>query len=223
MTESYFRVLVVDDDEAMREVCSEVLVAEGYDVSLATDGWEALGLIGMRWDLVITDFNMPGLDGVGFYRAAVSRVPEISDKFIFMTGDRASARVIEGMNRRLVKKPFKVRELLDMVESVLKESEASRKDRRVRLNGCGLRIRFDGSELAAVGEDLSLHGMKIRYQGKPFDSGPGLKISIDNLNISRDARVVWSTASSGSESFSGIIFEKPVPPSIFAELVPNCL
>ena len=74
MTESYFRVLVVDDDEAMREVCSEVLVAEGYDVSLATDGWEALGLIGMRWDLVITDFNMPGLDGVGFYRAAVSRV-----------------------------------------------------------------------------------------------------------------------------------------------------
>lgn len=223
MAESYCKVLVVDDDEAIREVCSEVLSSEGYDVSLAADGWEALGLMGLRWDLIVTDFNMPGLDGLGFYRAAVSRMPEISGKFIFMTGDRASARVIEGMNGRLVRKPFKVRDFLDAVESVLKDSEASRQDRRVRLSGCGLHIRYDGSEVAAVGEDLSLHGMKIRYSGRPFEAGPGLKICIDNLNVCRDARVVWSTSSGGSESFSGIIFEKPVPASLFAELSPNSL
>ncbi|MBI2400361.1 MAG: response regulator [Deltaproteobacteria bacterium] len=222
MAENFFKILVVDDDETMREVCSEVLASEGYDVSVAAGGWEALGLIGLKWDLIITDFNMPGLDGAGFYEAAVSRIPEISDKFIFMTGDMASARVIEKMNGRLVKKPFRVRDLLNAVESILKESEPSRRYRRVRLEGCALHIRFDGSELAAVAEDLSLHGMKIKYQGRPFEAGPGLKVSIDNLNISRDARVVWSVASA-SESFSGIIFEKPVPASVFAELVPCSL
>lgn len=222
MAESFFKILVVDDDETMREVCSEVLASEGYDVSAASDGWEALGLIDMKWDLILTDFNMPGLNGAGFYKAAVSRLPEMADKFIFMTGDMLSARTIEGMNGRLISKPFRVKDLLNTVESVLKESEASRRYKRVRLDGCALHIRFDGSDLAAVAEDLSLHGMKIRYPGRPFDAGPGLKVSIDNLNISRDARVVWSTATD-SESFSGIIFEKPVPASVFAELVPNSL
>jgi DNA-binding response OmpR family regulator len=173
MADTFFKILVVDDDEAMREVCSEVLTSEGYDVSVASDGWEALGLCTQGWDLIISDVNMPGLDGIGFYRAAVSRVPEISGKFIFMTGDRSSARVIEGMNCMLVKKPFKVRDLLDLVESVLKDSAASRKDKRVSLNGCGLQIRINGSELAAVAEDLSLNGMKC------------FKISIDALNICR--------------------------------------
>lgn len=222
MARSFFKILVVDDDETMREVCSEVLATSGYDVSVAAGGVEALGLIDMNWDLIITDYNMPGLDGAGFYRAAVSRIPVIKDRFIFMTGDMASARVIEGMNCRLVKKPFRVKDLLSAVESVLKESEASRRFKRVRLDGCALHIRFDGSELAAVAEDLSLHGMKIRYPGRPFEAGPGLKVSIDDLNISRDARVVWSVASA-SESFSGIIFEKPVPASVFAELVPSSL
>lgn len=222
MAESFFKILVVDDDETMREVCSEVLASQGYDVSVAVDGWEALGLIDLKWDLILTDFNMPGLDGAGFYRAAATRVPEISDKFIFMTGDLLSAKIIEGMGGRLVHKPFRVKDLLNMVESVLKESEASRRYRRVRLNGCALHIRFDGSDVVAVAEDLSLHGMKIRYPGRPFEAGPGLKVSIDNLNVSRDARVVWSTASA-SESFSGIIFEKPVPASLFAELAPSSL
>ncbi|CAG1064497.1 Transcriptional regulatory protein WalR [uncultured bacterium] len=223
MADGFFKILVVDDDETMREVCSEVLAAEGYDVSIAADGWEALGVMGLRWDLIITDFNMPGLDGVGLYRATVSRIPEMSGKFIFMTGDSASAKVIEGMGRTLVRKPFKVRDLLDKVSAALKESDASRRDRRVRLSGCGLHIRMAGSELAAVAEDLSIHGMKIRYAGSPFEAGPGLRISIDDLNISRNARVVWSVASAGSESCSGVIFEKPVPASVLAELVPSRL
>lgn len=217
------KILVVDDDETMREICTEVLRSEGYDVSTATNGWEALGLIGLNWDIIVSDVNMPGLDGVGFYRAAVSRLPEISGRFIFMSGDHNSARVIEGMNCRLVRKPFKVRDLLDVVSSVFNESESDRRDRRVRLSGCDLHVSIDGAELEAVAEDLSLHGMKIRYAGRPFQAGPGLKVSIDNLNISRDARVVWSSVEAGSESCSGIIFEKPVPVSVFAELVPNSL
>lgn len=223
MADGLSKILVVDDDETMREVCSEVLKSEGYEVSLATDGWEALGLIGLDWDLILSDVNMPGLDGVGFYRAAVSRIPDISDRFVFMSGDHNSARIIEGMNRRLVRKPFKVRDLLDTVSSALKESDADRRDRRVRLSGCELHVSIDGTELPAVAEDLSLNGMKIRYAGSPFQAGPGLKVSIDNLDISRDARVVWSSPSAGSESCSGIIFDRPVPVSVFAELVPNSL
>mgnify|MGYP003501426912 FL=1 len=222
MVENLFKVLVVDDDKMIGEVCAEALAYEGYDVTVASGGWDALGLInGREWDLIVTDINMPGLDGIDFYRAATSCAPALKGKFVFMTGNPASARTVEEMGYRVVIKPFKVKDLLEAVWSVLKATDANRRCERLPLSGCCLHVRINGSELDAIGEDLSLNGMKISYAGTPFVAGPALKISIDALNISRDARVVWSAASRGAESFSGVIFEKPVPASILAGLAPN--
>lgn len=222
MVDSLFKVLVVDDDKAIREVCAEALSYEGYDVTIASGGWDALGfVVGREWDMVVTDINMPGFDGIDFYRAAISSSPALRGRFVFMTGNPASARLVEEMDCRVVIKPFKVKDLLEAVWSVLKANDASRRCERLPLSGCCLQVRINGSELDAIGEDLSLNGMKIRYAGTPFQAGPALKISIDALNISREARVVWSAASKGSESFSGVIFEKPVPVSILAGLAPN--
>lgn len=218
-----FKILVVDDEEAMREVCSEVLDAAGYSVTAVSDAWEALGLLVSGWDLVLSDVNMPGLGGIEFLAAAERRIPGIAERFIFMTGDRGSAATAEAMNIRTIKKPFKVKDLLDMVGNALSEQDAYRKDRRVRVEGCPLHISVGGVEMAAFAEDLSLNGMKIRYAGKPFEAGPGLRILIDGLNISREARVIWSSASSGADSYSGVIFETPVPVTVISEMVPGSL
>lgn len=223
MKDNQFKILVVDDEEPMREICSEVLSSAGYGVATASDGWEALGLLDSNWDLVITDVNMPGLDGMELFKAAERRFPGVGERFFFMTGDKSSAASVEAMNLRLIKKPFKVKDLLDAVEAALREQGVSRKDKRVRVEGHPLHISIDGIEMDAFAEDLSLNGMKIRYAGKPFEAGPGLRILIDGLNISREARVIWSSPSAGTDSYSGVIFESPVPMTVISELVPGSL
>jgi CheY-like chemotaxis protein len=64
------RIVVIDDDDAIREVLSLTLTGEGYDVETAGSGAEGLVLLGQRpADLVIADLKMPDIDGVEFCRA----------------------------------------------------------------------------------------------------------------------------------------------------------
>ena len=64
------RVLVVDDEESIRTVVADVLEDEGYDVSLAVDGTEALSSCRESCpDLILLDLNMPGVDGQQFLAA----------------------------------------------------------------------------------------------------------------------------------------------------------
>lgn len=64
-SEPLTRILVVDDEPAARSALSEMLRDEGYEVQSAADGYKALGRID-NWipDVVITDVNMPALDGI---------------------------------------------------------------------------------------------------------------------------------------------------------------
>jgi CheY-like chemotaxis protein len=63
------RILVADDDLRSRDAVAGILAEEGYDVAVAADGQEASGLIS-SWcpDLVVTDLDMPRLDGRGLLR-----------------------------------------------------------------------------------------------------------------------------------------------------------
>jgi DNA-binding NtrC family response regulator len=64
------RILVVDDQETMRSLLRDMLEVIGYEVTLAEGGEEALGLVQTRdFDLVLTDLNMPGMDGTALLRA----------------------------------------------------------------------------------------------------------------------------------------------------------
>jgi DNA-binding response OmpR family regulator len=63
------KILVVDDEEYIRELYRDELVEEGYQVELAGDGQEALAKMGtFRPDLVTLDVKMPGLDGIEVLR-----------------------------------------------------------------------------------------------------------------------------------------------------------
>jgi len=115
-------ILVVDDEEAIRELVREALEDSGYEVSLAGDGKEALERLRERdgdVDLVITDVVMPRLDGrelAGELRERYPRVP-----FLFISGFVDAAAASPGpLEGPIVEKPFnlaalqrRVRELLD--------------------------------------------------------------------------------------------------------------
>ena len=65
------RILVVDDEAPIRELLNAVLSVEGYGVTTAEDGKQAIGLLERdRFDLIISDVRMPGLDRIAVLRAA---------------------------------------------------------------------------------------------------------------------------------------------------------
>lgn len=73
------RVLVVEDDEAIRALLTELLAEEGYAVRAAADGQEALALLaGWRPDAIVLDLVMPVMDGWAF-RAAQRQRPALRD------------------------------------------------------------------------------------------------------------------------------------------------
>jgi len=87
----HLNILVVDDEEDVREVISNILLMHGHNVHPASNVNNALHLIETRnIDLIITDMRMPGLDGQALYRILGNTVPEMLQRVIFITGDTLS-------------------------------------------------------------------------------------------------------------------------------------
>jgi signal transduction histidine kinase/CheY-like chemotaxis protein len=85
------RILLVDDEVAVREFLSQELAEEGHQVAVAADGYAALSQLdrGLSCDLVISDLAMPGLDGVAVIREARRRRPRLPA--ILLTGHAGEA------------------------------------------------------------------------------------------------------------------------------------
>jgi signal transduction histidine kinase/ActR/RegA family two-component response regulator len=116
------RILVVDDDEAIRALLCAVLTDEGFEVAAAVDGREALQhLDGEDADAVICDVNMPGMGGREFYEALRGTHPELAGRMVFTTGaavgDPSSEFARESGNS-VLSKPFSLRDLIAAVASV---------------------------------------------------------------------------------------------------------
>ena len=104
------RVLVVDDDVAVRRACARVLTGEGWEVALAGDGGAALGEIErskVPFDCVLSDVNMPEVDGFELVRAMRQRDDDIP--VLLMTGDPSldgAVRAIDYGAVSYITKPF---------------------------------------------------------------------------------------------------------------------
>jgi len=83
------RILLVDDDALVLSVVREMLEADEHRVDTATNGLEALQQIERgTFDFIITDINMPALDGIGLYRAIERRWPDLRDRIMFIATPR---------------------------------------------------------------------------------------------------------------------------------------
>ena len=73
-----FRLLIVDDDAAIRDVTSQVFAEVGYKVETAVDGEDALRVVeGFQPDLIISDLRMPGMSGYEFLEIVRERFPQL--------------------------------------------------------------------------------------------------------------------------------------------------
>ena len=124
------RLLVVEDDDSIRETVGEVLTSEGYDVLTSSNGGTALNLVlsesSSSFDLIVLDLMMPGLSGLDFCRE-LRRVNNTTPILVVSARDTETDRVLGlelGADDYLVK-PFGLRELVARCRALLRRSRQS--------------------------------------------------------------------------------------------------
>ena len=115
------RVLVVDDEEAVRRIAGATLSRAGHEPVLAADAEEALGLLaGQPIDLMITDLEMPGMNGLELAQRARATYPDLGVLFISGYPDRVLSTASEAVEAiDLLEKPFSPINLLERVARAL--------------------------------------------------------------------------------------------------------
>jgi DNA-binding NtrC family response regulator len=115
------RVMVVDDEEALRTVLSAELEGEGYQVASAADGQEAIDILTTReFDLILLDIKMPNVDGFEVLKFVKDRHQKT--KVVMLTGFADLKNAIESKKlgaEDFVSKPYDLVDLLTTVERVL--------------------------------------------------------------------------------------------------------
>lgn len=173
------KLLVVDDEDKIREVIKEYAEFSGYEVTEAADGMSAIGLCKLNdYDLIIMDVMMPKLDGF----SSVKEIKKIKDIPVIML----SARGEEydklfgfelGIDEYVVK-PFSPKELMARVNAVLQRKSGSE-------NNSAQVMKFDGLEVNFAARTITVDGERVNLTPKEYDL---LFYLIQNKNIalSRD-------------------------------------
>ncbi len=128
------QVLVVDDELSMREFLTILLQREGYVTKSAACAEDALRLMDETvFDLVISDVNMPGLDGIALLERIKEHAPETA--VLMVTAFSTAEQAVEAMKLGAydyIAKPFKVEEIKVLVRNALEKRQMQRENRRLR-------------------------------------------------------------------------------------------
>jgi len=152
------KILVVDDEDMIRDLCSHILSSEGYQVTTASNGTEALEELSRAApDLMITDIRMPGIDGLELFERVKAREQDIVT--IFITGHGTLETAIDSLMRGVdgfILKPFTQKELLGAVNRAINSSRIKKENIRLK----ALIPLFEISKLLVTEIDLA-HLFKI--------------------------------------------------------------
>jgi two-component system response regulator MprA len=156
------KILVVDDERAVRESLRRALELQGYEVELASDGAEALELLAANGqpDAVVLDILMPGIDGLEVCRQIRRRGDSVP--VLMLTARDAVGDRVEGLDAGAddyVVKPFALEELLARIRALL---------RRASPTGDGV-LRFADLELDTGTREVRRGGDKIELTRTEFN------------------------------------------------------
>ncbi|MGH9748169.1 MAG: PAS domain S-box protein [Candidatus Acidiferrales bacterium] len=119
------KLLIVDDEESIREIVQEGLSARGMSVESAGSSEEALSLLAANtYEIVLCDFNLPGLNGDQLFEKLRAQTGSSTPRFVFMTGDLLDPSTIAAFTARgahVMQKPFHVAALAALFSEMLQE------------------------------------------------------------------------------------------------------
>jgi two-component system KDP operon response regulator KdpE len=156
-------ILVVDDEPQIRRVMRTTLVSQGYEVSDARTGEDALNLIRCeKYDLMLLDVNMPGISGLETCR----EIRHVSDMPILMVtvrgAERDKVQALDAGADGYLTKPFSVSELLARIRAVLRRANFPAGMHNTVLKLGHVEIDFEARKIIA-------RGQQIRLTTKEFD------------------------------------------------------
>jgi DNA-binding response OmpR family regulator len=122
---STVRILVVEDEPSISQVCLRVLTAEGFDVDIAENGAKAQEKLEAKdYDVCLIDIITPVMDGKRLYRWIVDKRPQLVKGVLFTTGDSVNPDTgifLERAGRPFLPKPFTLDELKAVVKETLSQ------------------------------------------------------------------------------------------------------
>jgi CheY-like chemotaxis protein len=119
------RVLIADDEDSMRRLVARAIAMDGHETMSAEDGAEALDILVREqgaFDLLLTDIQMPVMDGIALALAAARDFPELT--ILLMTGfadQRERAHGLNAIVHDVITKPFSVSDIRTAVAAALAE------------------------------------------------------------------------------------------------------
>lgn len=121
------KIMIVDDDRALRMTLEEVLTEEGRDVVSAKDGYQAIQIASeTRIALILMDVQMPGINGVDAFMEIKKILPECT--VVIMTGHAVGALIEKALSegvKTVLSKPVSIERLLGIVEEVVPAATSS--------------------------------------------------------------------------------------------------
>ena len=168
------KLLIVDDEEKIREVIKEYAEFSGYEADEAGDGMSAVGLVKLNdYDLIIMDVMMPKLDGF----SAVKEIQKIKKIPVIMLSARGEEYdKLFGFELGVddyVVKPFSPKELMARVNAVLNRVDSGEKP-------ISTTEKYDGLEVNFAARTISVDGKRVELTPKEYDL---LFYMIQNKNI----------------------------------------
>ena len=173
------RLLIVDDEDKIREVIREYAEFSGYEAEEAADGMSAIGMVKLNdYDLIIMDIMMPKLDGF----SAVKEIQKIKNIPVIMLSARGEEYdKLFGFELGIddyVVKPFSPKELMARVNAVLNRRDASEKKSQTV-------EKFEGLEVNFAARTITVDGKRIELTPKEY-ALLFYMIQTKNIALSRD-------------------------------------
>jgi two-component system response regulator MprA len=177
------KVLVVDDDRAIRESLARALELDGYEVDLVSDGAAALATIrASRPDMAVVDVMMPNIDGLTLcrvLRAEKDRLP-----ILMLTARTETADRVAGLDAGAddyLPKPFDLAELMARVRALLRRARPDDREESGVLEVADLRLDPEARRVWRGGEEIDLSKTE-------FDL---LELLVRNVGIVLDHTVIY--------------------------------
>lgn len=168
------RLLIVDDEESIREGLKTYLQFEGYDVDSAKSAEEALKLQLKSYDLILLDIMMDKMSGTEFASLLKANDATKHIPIIFLTAKDQDEEMVEGLRLGAddyIVKPFYIKNVLARIEAVLRRysnNVPQRDFKGIFCNRSNLICKVDGNEIKLPKKEFELLSLFLENRGRIF-------------------------------------------------------
>ena len=151
------KLLIVDDEMAIRNSLKEILGDEGYDVDVAEDGAQALEMVaGERYDVVFCDIKMPGMDGTEFLEKAVEE--GIDSAIVMISGHGDIDTAVDCIKKGafdFIQKPLDLNRILITVKNATEKVSLQKETRILKKKVYGQQMIGESEPIARIKEMIA--------------------------------------------------------------------